>query len=205
MIGRNKKWYTMPKNIISQVPYFQQHWGENEWGTPAVRLPEVDDDIGHTIIHYLYTGDYQTLKLSSTYNMPRRAVEYSRSVLTYHAALRCGLDGLADHARKYIQTFDNNVSIFDIIALGRKNFRRITEDAWYSEYLTTKIMASFENDERIFQQEEFFKGFGEAPDFDKFLGKIMAKTYAHKISSIQDAPDPNGMDDESTTAMAIKQ
>ena len=28
-----------------------------------IELPELDDDIGHTLVHYLYTGAYQTLKL----------------------------------------------------------------------------------------------------------------------------------------------
>jgi hypothetical protein len=85
--------------------------------------------------------------------MPRRAIEYSRSVLAYHAGLRCGLDGLADHGRRFIQIFDNDIALFDVISLGRKYFPKITEDAWFSEYLTNKIMTSFEAEEGIFQQE----------------------------------------------------
>lgn len=135
--------------------------------------------------------------------MPRRAIEYSRSVLAYHAGLRCGLDGLADHGRRFIQIFDNDIALFDVISLGRKYFPKITEDAWFSEYLTNKIMTSFEAEEGIFQQEEFFNGFGEAPDFDKFLGKIMAKAYDRKISSIRDASDLRRMDNKSTAAMAM--
>jgi hypothetical protein len=46
-------------------------------------------------------------------------------------------------------------------------------------------MASFHSDEGIFQQEDFFNGFGEVRDFDKYLAKAMAKAYGYKISSIQ--------------------
>jgi hypothetical protein len=162
-------------------------------------LPEVDDDIGHTLIHYLYTGTYQTLRQNPTCGIPSRVIEYKRSVLAYHAALCYGFDGLADLAREYMQTFDKDVPLFDIIALGRKYFPRVTEDTWYSNYITRKIMASFDADEEIFLQEEFFEGFGEAaPEFDKFLGKIMAKAYAQKISLIREASFLNRVDEKPT-------
>ena len=199
LIGRSKKRYTVPINIIKRAPSLQ--WHQNGLESRVVRLPEINEDVGHTFIHYLYTGNYQTLKPSSTCDMPRHAIEYSRSVLAYHAALSCGLDGLAGHAREYMQTFDKDIPIFDIIALGRKNFPRITEDTWFSEYLTAKIMASFEADEQIFQREEFLEGFGKALDFDKFLVKVIAKAYTHKMSTIRDEAGLKSMSDRSTPPM----
>jgi hypothetical protein len=170
-----------------------------------MRFPELDEDIGHTFIHYLYTGDYQTLKPSSTRGMPVHTIGYSRSVLAYHVGRQYGLDGLADHGRKYIQIFDRDVQISDIIAVGRKYFPRITEDPWFSQYLTSKIMAIFETKEGIFQQEEFYHGFGEAPDFDKFLGKVMAKAYTYKISSLRDVLGSKSMDNRSTLAVTMNE
>jgi hypothetical protein len=85
----------------------------------------VDEDIGHTIIHYLYTGEYQTVRPPSSYEMPRRTLEYTRSVFAYRAAVSHGLDGLAEHAKRYMQIFDKEVSIMEIISLGRKAFPRI--------------------------------------------------------------------------------
>jgi hypothetical protein len=154
-------------------------------GSPLVRLDDVDEDLGHTVMHYLYTGDYQTVKPPSTCELSRRAMEYTRSVLAYRAAVSHGLDGLAEHAMRYMQVFDNDVSIIDTISLGRKIFPRISEDPWFSEYLTDKITASFQADEGIFQREQFFEGFGESLDFDKFLGKVMAQVYSSKISAIR--------------------
>lgn len=55
-----------------------------------------------------------------------------------------------------MQIFDKDVSLFDMIDLGRECFPRIDEDRWYSEYLTNRIMTSFESEEGIFQQEEFY-------------------------------------------------
>jgi hypothetical protein len=152
---------------------------------PLVRLDDVDEDIGHTVMHYLYTGDYQTVKPPSTCELSRRAMEYTRSVLAYRAAVSHGLDGLAEHAMRYMQIFDNDVSIIDTISLGRKIFPGISEDPWFSEYLTDRITASFQADKGIFQREQFFEGFGESLDFDKFLGKVMAQVYSSKISAIR--------------------
>lgn len=177
LIGRHENEYIVPSNIANQFPSLQRKWDKGDPRT--MRFPELDEDIGHTFIHYLYTGDYQTLKPSSACDMPMHTIEYSQSVLAYHAGRQYGLDGLADHGRTYIQIFDGDVQIFDIIAVGRKYFPRITEDPWFSEYLTSKIMAIFETKEGIFQQEEFYHGFGEAPDFDRFLGKVMAKACTH--------------------------
>jgi hypothetical protein len=151
----------------------------------VVILSDVDEDIGHTIMHYLYTGNYETVKPPSTNELPRRATEYTRSVFAYRAAVRHGLVGLTEHAKRYIQIFDKEVSIIDIISLGRKAFPKILEEPWFSEYLTARITASFEADEGIFQREQFFEGFGETLDFDKFLGKVMAQVYSNKISSIR--------------------
>jgi hypothetical protein len=64
LIGRQENEYIVPSNIASQFPSLQRKWDKGDPRT--MRFPELDEDIGHTFIHYLYTGDYQTLKPSST-------------------------------------------------------------------------------------------------------------------------------------------
>jgi hypothetical protein len=101
-----------------------------------------------------------------------------------------------------MQALSHGVSVQDLISIGRKYFPRISEDEWFSEYLTTKIMKSFEMDESIFEQEEFLAGFGEAPDFDRFLVRVMGKAYAQQISSICSAQ--GSMGDDLKPPLAIK-
>jgi hypothetical protein len=127
------------------------------------------------------------LKATAASGIPEHTVEYERSVLAYRAASECGLEGLAEHGKKYIHVFDQDLHLFDVISLARKHIPRISDDAWFSEYLTAKILESFETQENLFEQEGFFRGFGDAPDFDRFLAKVVAKLYARKISCIRDA------------------
>ncbi|KAE8399531.1 hypothetical protein BDV37DRAFT_229400 [Aspergillus pseudonomiae] len=183
LLGRSEKQYTVPLGIANRVPSLKLRLAGLE--SKTVDLPGVDSDIGHTFIHYLYTGDYQTLKVFSEPNLPTGEVEYIRSVLAYRAAVSYGLDGLADHEKKYIQLFDDDVSISHIIVLARETFPRITHDTWFAAYFTSKILASFEAEEEMFQREEFFEGFGEALDFDKFLRKVIENAYYERMSSIQ--------------------
>ncbi|KAF4228832.1 hypothetical protein CNMCM8980_000114 [Aspergillus fumigatiaffinis] len=189
-IGCRGKFYTIPENLVNRATTLPCRHEVD--GSAIVRLPDVDEDIGHTIMHYLYTGDYQTVKPSSISELRKRAMEYARSVFAYRAAVKYGLDGLAEHAKRYIEIFDKEVSINDIISLGRKAFPRISEEPWFSEYLTDRITASFEADEGIFQREQYFEGFGESVDFDKFLGKVMAQAYSSKISAIRRETEPCG-------------
>lgn len=193
-IGRREVFY-VPENIAREITSLPQHRDKTD--AQVARFPEIDDDVAHTLIHYLYTGDYQTLKPT-----PTSRTEYNTSLLAYHAGLHCGLVGLAELGKKYMRIFDSNVPLFDIISSGRKYFPRITEDAWFSEYLTTKVWESFETEEDIFEQEEFLRDIGEAPEFDRFLVNVVATVYARKISSLREALDLKTMVNDSTTEMA---
>jgi hypothetical protein len=152
-------------------------------GAPLVRLSDVDEDIGHTIIHYLYTGEYQTVKASSISELPRRTVEYTRSVFAYRAAVSHGLDGLAEHAKRYMQILNKEVSIIDIISLGRKAFPEYQKSHGFPKYLTTRIAASFEADEGVFQREQFLKDLARLWISINFWGELW-----HKSTPVRSLP-----------------
>ncbi|KAL4874236.1 hypothetical protein BJY04DRAFT_225250 [Aspergillus karnatakaensis] len=209
-IGRSAP-YFVPENIASQIGSLQQHLDRGDLQSPdmwddhifTARFPKLDDDIAHTFIHYLYTGDYQTLKPSSTSDMPWHAIEYKRSVLAYHAGLHCGLPGLAEHGKMHMQVFDKAIPIFEIISLGRKHLPRVNTDTWSFQYLTRRILASFEADETLFKQDKFFDGFGKAPVFDMFLGKVMAVAYTRKIWTMRAAYDANRPENRARSRIAL--
>ncbi|KAK1141323.1 hypothetical protein N8T08_009230 [Aspergillus melleus] len=197
LIGPSKKCYTIPRPLVDKFPYLRtrlqtgpqsgyHYYGMQEENIFAtITLSDVDEDIGHTLMHFLYTGNFQTVKISSGYDQPKRTREYTRCVLAYRAAVTYRLDALEDLAKQYMETFDSNLIIFEIISLARENFAIITKDGWYSDYLTARILAAFDADDRIFQQEEFFEGFGNSSEFDKFLAKTIVLAYSQKLSVLQ--------------------
>ncbi|KAL3454820.1 hypothetical protein BJX65DRAFT_301447 [Aspergillus insuetus] len=201
LIGHKQELYIVPSNLARQIPCLRP--GCEFDG--IVRLRDVNEDVGHTFMHFLYTGEYTTAKSQSATasataldGTTDTQTEYNRSVLAYQAAISCGsgLEGLAEHARNCMQVLDNHIPIFDIISLGRNTMAKI-DDAWFSKYLTDRIIASFEEDEAILQEEKFFELFGQSVGFDKFLSKVMAKAYETKLASIRDEAHSAIMEAES--------
>jgi hypothetical protein len=195
-----KETYHVPEGIANQIVSLPQR--RDKSNPHVATFPEIDDRISHTFIHYLYTGQYQTLKASTAHGVPEGRIEYERSLLAYRAGSQCGLKGLAEHGKKYLRSFEKDIHVFDVLSLARRHIPRITEDVWFSEYLTAKILENFEAEEDLFEQEGFFKEFGEAPDFDKFLAKAMAKLYARKITSIRAGSGTSQVANELTPPIA---
>lgn len=152
---------------------------------PTLTLSDVNEDIGHTFIHILYTGNLETVKIPSDYDQPKRTREYTRGVLTYRAAMTHGLSKLEDLAKQYMAKMDPNITIFEIISLAQENFPVIADDDWYSDYLTARILSAFDADDGVFQQEALFKNFGNSAEFDKFLAKTMVLAYSQKLSALR--------------------
>ncbi|KAL4861161.1 zinc-binding dehydrogenase-domain-containing protein [Aspergillus spectabilis] len=71
---------------------------------PTIALDDIDGDIGHTVVHFLCTGQYETLSSAPDENSSSLDLEYRRSVQTYHAARTHGLHGLENLAIKYIRS-----------------------------------------------------------------------------------------------------
>jgi hypothetical protein len=130
-------------------------------------------------VHYLYTGNYQTLKPHNG------TTEYRRGILTYFAAKLYGLDSLADHAMRTVGLFDKEVSIFQILDIASNVYPKLLKDElWYPDHLKTKIEAAFKADETMFAQERFLNYISEATAFNKVLVKIMVGAYTDKIKSM---------------------
>jgi hypothetical protein len=188
LIGPSRVRYTVPHHYASQSP---------EWIFPPtffdpystyerkIELPEVDEDIGHTLVHYLYTGAYQTLKPQGVSGPPDSTTEYRRGILVYCAARSYRLDGLTDHAMRNMGLFDKHLSIFDILDIVREMYPKLLGDEiWLPDYLKTKIEAAFEADETIFTQERFLNHISEATTFNKALVMIMVRIYTDKITNM---------------------
>ncbi|KAL4929427.1 uncharacterized protein BDV17DRAFT_74774 [Aspergillus undulatus] len=125
-IGANGVHYTIPADIADQYPFLLYSPQPN--GSLIVRLGDVDEDIGHTFMHYLYTGNYETQKpfpLDANSDTTRGKLEFTRSMLAYRAAMTYGLPELAELAQGYMQTFVKHVDVLEMINLARENFPHI--------------------------------------------------------------------------------
>jgi hypothetical protein len=151
----------------------------------TIKLPEVDDDIGHTFVHYLYHDEYQTLKPPGATGPPDSETEYKRGILAYCTARSYEIHGLAGHALKTIERFGKELTIAQILDAVHAVYAKLPQDeVWLPTYLKAQLETAFELDENVFTRQEFLKHIGEDVTFTKALVKIMA----NMISNISAKP-----------------
>jgi hypothetical protein len=152
------------------------------WTCNNISLPELDESIGHTLVHYLHTGTYQTLKLPGVLGAATKAEEYRRGILAYFAARSYGLDGLAAYAKEAIVKFDGAMSMFETLDIVKELYPKLSDnEMWFSVYLESKIEAAFKSDETLFKQERFLTYIGGPAAFNRALFKSMVEIYTEKI------------------------
>lgn len=186
-VGKTQNCYSAHKAIAQKFPGSAKVPGS---GRLVLYLPEANEDIGHTLVHYYYTGQYQTLRDASISGMQARKEEYRRSVLTYQAAVCYGMSFLEDISRHYIEVFGDAVNIFEILAMAKDVYPRIqSTSSWYPAYLVDRMTSAFSSNEEIFQCDEFNRCFGADPKLDIFMVQIMIKLFSNRMRYLTNALD----------------
>ncbi|KAL3454223.1 hypothetical protein BJX65DRAFT_302009 [Aspergillus insuetus] len=173
------KRYGIPVYYLERIPYFKRQTDVN-YGREVV-LEDVDEDIGHTLIHFLYTGRYETLY--SGYSV---ATEYRRSALAYQAARRYKLFGLEAVARKQIEHFSPHVHLQTVLETAREVFPDLPSDeAWFKIYLNEYFSTSFDDSRDFFHREEFIKAIGHNTAFDRMIMQLTIDVLFARISELE--------------------
>ncbi|KAJ9271888.1 hypothetical protein DTO212C5_1969 [Paecilomyces variotii] len=194
IIGPSQHGWTVHRHFVEQSPVLKSTLGSSMRtsyypSTPlSINLTGVDVEIAHTFIHYLYTGEYQTLRPRGWIG-PEELGEYKWSVLSFCAAKIYELPGLEDHARAQMELVDQYVPIDMILELAREVYRQlpIDDNEWYSLHLREKLKEAFEQDEDLFSQDYFTEDLGQVSVFDKFLVATMVSLFMEKISMLKEA------------------
>ncbi|USP82273.1 uncharacterized protein yc1106_09547 [Curvularia clavata] len=140
MVGPENKAYHVPYDLLPN-----SHFTAFICPGSAIYLPDLDEDTGHVLAHYLYTGTYQTLDCMVTSENEELQIEFKRAVLAYVAARSLGLDGLEQLAKNKVEDFGAKMSIIDIVEAIQKDFSRIPIDAtWFHEYFDLRADESFD-------------------------------------------------------------
>ncbi|KAH3511951.1 hypothetical protein KXV55_002216 [Aspergillus fumigatus] len=181
--------YRIPVCYVQNYPQFSS---PHPW-EPHYTLSEVDDEVGHTIVHFLCTGNYETLRTASETGVSKIAIEYRRSMLVYEAANKYGLYDLAAYAKKYIEMFGKSMTIFDRMEAAREIYSKLpTDEIWLAGYIYKQLRIAFSLDTNIFHHEEFYLGVGKDPVFDKAVMRMVVNIYSEALSREVDETTPEG-------------
>ncbi|KAL4788951.1 hypothetical protein BDV19DRAFT_395512 [Aspergillus venezuelensis] len=173
------KSYGIPVYYLENIPQLKRCL---DWDTgPDIVLGDVNEDIGHTLIHFLYTGQYETL--NSGYNLAR---EYQRCALAYETARRYGLLGLEAVARKHIEHFGALVHLQDVLETARVICQHLPSDeTWFKDYLKESLASSFNKDRNSFR-EELNTVIGQGTSSDRTILQLSVDILFGHISELEE-------------------
>jgi hypothetical protein len=108
------------------------------------------------MVHFLYTGNYQALKVDANFDkiVPQ---SYMLGTCAYCAAARYKLPGLVELAKEKIVSLGEDVSIFDVLSVARDHgFPLLPEDdTWYSAYVEGALNSAMAEDPEPFRKPDF--------------------------------------------------
>lgn len=141
----------------------------------------MDTESGHIIVHFLYTGQYQTLP--SDEEQPCHShgrVDFKKAISAFIAAKKYGLTSLQELARNKIFQCAEDISIVQAAhGIGKDVLSTMQEDAsWLQTLVIQKAEKAFVTNNEIFISNSFFSGI-KSHKLTKLLGQHVAKLY-HK-------------------------
>ena len=153
----------------------------------TIELPDVDEDSGHTIVHYLHTGTYQTLKLRNVSHDAKNLAKYTRDMRLYCVTKQCGLASLEELSKQYAETHSQEISFTQMLEVAEKVFKKFPDDeVWFTDCLKKKMRIALEADKFVFTKDNFLDRIGKVKNLDRALVKCIAELYAEKHSHTQE-------------------
>lgn len=155
----------------------------------------MDEDVSHALVHYLYTGAYQTLKPGDVAFLTGdekegkldRLLEYKRSVRLYCIARTYGLFRLETLSMVRIESFKDGISIWDTLDIAEEAYKKLsTSAAWFTMYLKEKLHSAITEDKHLLTRKKFLDRFGSTVEFDKAMMKIIANIYTGESGPKED-------------------
>ncbi|RDK41718.1 hypothetical protein M752DRAFT_284455 [Aspergillus phoenicis ATCC 13157] len=172
VITVGNKNYSIPENYIPGHLLVQARQSR----CSRILIGDIDADVGHTILHFLYKREYETVFCAETQKEPHNV----------KPARKHEIDDLDALAQKYIMTLSEALSIFQILQGARSIFSRLPEnEEWFHHYLDSKLSSSFAEDETIFQLDDFYKEIVNDPAFSKAVVKIIVKAFTTETSRLR--------------------
>jgi hypothetical protein len=163
----------------------------------SVLLPELDQNTAHTLVHYLYTGKYQSLSTVASSDKVIPEV-YKLGAGVYCAAARYKLPGLAELAQNKLKSLDEEMSIFDILTVARDHaFPLLPEDdVWYPSYVEDSLNNAMADDPEPFRKPDFITTVEGNSKLLQLVWKTVMSNYARAPAT------PLVNNDEATTPTA---
>jgi hypothetical protein len=153
-------------------------------------LHDIHEDAGHTLVHFLYSGEYETINAPLDEDTSDIAGEYKKSIFVYQASRKYGIDTLEAHALKYIQRFGDGLSFPEMLRITRDVFSTLPEgETWLPCYINTRLRHMLEPSRVPCSLEDIYNSLGQNHHFDSVLLKMVVEILSVRLSSPGRTPE----------------
>ncbi|KAL9115287.1 MAG: hypothetical protein Q9187_007336 [Circinaria calcarea] len=192
IIGPDRVQYTVLQKFLDRFPQLAERCKGDEWNyslNNTFELPDVDKDSGHTLVHYLYTRSYQTLKLQDLSDDAKNLARYTRSMRLYCIAKQYGLSGLEELSKHHAEIYNVGISFTELLDVAEEVFKKLPDDeVWFADSLKTKMKKAFETDKSVFTKDAFLERIGNVKNLNRTLVKCITAIYHEKDSLTSGKP-----------------
>lgn len=174
-VGRKK--YGVPGYFLRKYPQFNHQ----SWDT-SVLLSDVHEDVGHTLVHFLYSGCYETIDSPPDEEQSEIAREYRKAVLAYQASRTYKLSGLETLAKGYIEYFGAAMTTLDILQITRNTFAKLPEDeTWLINHVKLCLQQLLASEQSKSDLDALYEVFGQEHSFESVMTKMMLEILSSRL------------------------
>lgn len=154
---------------------------DQSWFSDAIDYyaSDISEKVGHVLIHFLFTGEYQILEIDETkITHDKLWAELRIAVQVLLALDEWKLPGLQELVQSEIESLSKSIHIFDVVRLIDKELRgeAIKHELWLKNFLVNSLNTAFEKNSNEFEDLSLLDRLHNI-DLIKFLAKNLFKTY----------------------------
>jgi hypothetical protein len=178
----NKR-YGLPESFLREYPEFPPRSPFSS----IITLQDVHEDAGHSLVHFLYSGNYETINSPLNEDTSDIAREYRRSVFVCQASRKYGLTALEALAQHYIQRFSDELSLSDILREGSNVFSNLPEgETWFPNFIKGQLQRLLKPSELACNLDELYKSLGQNDHFDSTVLKVVVEILSVRLRSLSE-------------------
>jgi hypothetical protein len=167
-IGANETPHYVPRHLLpSQLSIHASN--------ASFPLADINLETGHTLIHYLYTGKYDTL------DTPLPSSGLKQAVRVYIIANIYQLLDLQHLATHVMEIYAAQLTVFEVLDAIKDDFTQLERDSYVHGLVRAMAKVAFKADHSVFRNEAFLKTLDNVV-LVKFVMDLVMELYDHKIA-----------------------
>lgn len=114
----------------------------------------ISQKIGHVLVHYLFTGEYQILEIDESKNAKDKTLDELRlAVQVFLALQKWNFPGLQVLAQLEIESLCNSVDFFDLVRIMDEELKErvVIDEEWLRNFLIQNLNMALEENEKLIE------------------------------------------------------